>query len=1045
MTQGLLNSAFHDKATGDRRRDLEEFRAQLAGSVFVEVGRIDAQPLQAVCLPLFKRAEHGLVQVVRFRLAGATGEAQRGLRIELDEGGTAAAPFRHGAQGHDLVAEVLVPEVSAPQRHRARAVGSGEAVLWQGEVLVKPQRKWSISLVHHTHLDVGYTDRQEVVVNNHLQYLDSVLELVDRTQDWDDDARFRWNIEVNWPLERWFGSRSGHDRQRMVEAVRAGQVSVGAMSLNMHTEACAVEELYEMVRFAAELSSTYGVKCTSAMQTDVPGGVTALIEVLSDVGVQYLSVAHNYAGRSVPYLIGGEKLARPFYWKAPSGKRLLVWQTDTLHGNAYMEGNIIGLAESYAVAEETLPYYLTALAERAYPFDSGTWLPEAALVERDPYPHDILHLRVQGKYGDNAPPNLAVSEIARQWNTTWAYPHLRVDRSEEFFQNAERKLGDAIPEWQGDWADWWADGLGSGARMLGWARQAQGSVRVARTLHALSDVVAGTPPAHLHELHQTYEDIGLFDEHTWGARHPWGDDEEGWGSGDLQWQRKASFAQDAREAATSLLNSGARRFAEQAGASGALASVVVINSSGWARADLVKVFLPFSTIPASVDVAVEDGRDGHRLATRSLAQDHAAHRPAGRFLVFRAVDVPALGYVRFNVVEGDPAAVTVSLSSSPLENEHYQVSFSLPEPSIRSVVDRATGRELVNQSALLGLNTYVFDRYATSTRVDHLSGRVFSRALDLIADRVTGDAAVVLRRETSDLGDSITLDVRAPGCSRFLSTVSLWRGIPRVDIENRIWKLRTVDKQSVFFAFPFAVSAPKLIYELPGAGTSADAKSVPGSPQHMRAIRHWAALKEGAESTAWATVDAPLVQFGDIHSPYSPFPGSMRLSAPEPGTVYSWALNNIWDTNFPTEQGGEMNFRYAIASSASDEAEVLGMRLGESVSTPLIATVVPTGFEQPGSSPTGSFCAIGRPEVRLVQLTAARAGEDLLLWLNNLAEYEVTTAVTFPELSIGEARLGTVFEQAQVPCPISAGSVEVTLRAGETKALAVRAVKRRDH
>jgi hypothetical protein len=211
----------------------------------------------------------------------------------------------------------------------------------------------------------------------------------------------------------------------------------------------------------------------------------------------------------------------------------------------------------------------------------------------------------------------------------------------------------------------------------------------------------------------------------------------------------------------------------------------------------------------------------------------------------------------------------------------------------------------------------------------------------------------------------------------------------------------------------------------------------------MRAIRHWAALKEGSESTAWATVDAPLVQFGDIHSPYSPFPGTMRLSAPEPGTVYSWALNNIWDTNFPTEQGGEMSFRYSIASVAGGEAEVLGMRLGESVSTPLVATVVPTGFEQPGSPATGSFCSIGRPEVRVVQMTAARGGEDLLLWLNNLAAYEVTTPVAFPDLSISDARLGTVFEQSQVPCAITAGSVQVSLRAGETKALALRATRRK--
>ena len=44
-----------------------------------------------------------------------------------------------------------------------------------------------------------------LVTANHLQYLDSVLDLVERTEDWGDDARFRWNVEVNWPLELWLG------------------------------------------------------------------------------------------------------------------------------------------------------------------------------------------------------------------------------------------------------------------------------------------------------------------------------------------------------------------------------------------------------------------------------------------------------------------------------------------------------------------------------------------------------------------------------------------------------------------------------------------------------------------------------------------------------------------------------------------------------------------------------------------------------------------------------------------------------------------------
>ena len=346
MTQGLLNSTFHDPADGDRRRDLDQFRGQLEDAVFQEVGKISGRSLQAVSLPLFRQTERGLVQIVRFRLVGPSAtEPGLGLSVEVGDGMGRGA-FAVEDKGTALVADAEVPEVGSTQRRPFKVFAVNGDVLAQGDVVIRPQRKWSVSLVHHTHLDVGYTDRQEVVISNHLQYLDSVLDLVDHTSSWDDDARFRWNIEVSWPLERWFACRGERDRRRMIDAVNAGQVSVGAMSLNMHTEACAIEELYEMVRFAVELRTAHGVAVTSAMQTDVPGGVTGLVEVLADVGVRYLSVAHNYAGRSIPYLIGGERLERPFYWRAPSGKRVLVWQTDTLHGNAYMEGNIIGLAES---------------------------------------------------------------------------------------------------------------------------------------------------------------------------------------------------------------------------------------------------------------------------------------------------------------------------------------------------------------------------------------------------------------------------------------------------------------------------------------------------------------------------------------------------------------------------------------------------------------------------------------------------------------------------------------------------------------------------
>ncbi|HTC72699.1 MAG TPA: hypothetical protein VK655_07410, partial [Solirubrobacteraceae bacterium] len=867
MTHELLNKSFED---------IEAVRRGLCDTAFERVNELGGRPVEFACLPLFRRVAGRLEQVIRFRFA--SGHWRR-LRLEGADG-SELGTWDLADNGAVTGADAYAPELGAPQAFRYVVLGADGRSAVDGWITALPQPRWSVSLIHHSHLDVGYTDPQPVVVKNHLDYLDSALDLVSETSAWGDDVRFRWNVEVSWPLERWLRVRGDRDRKRMLDAIRAGSIGVGALSLNLHSEACAIEELYEMVRFAMDLRREHCITLTGAMQTDVPGGVTGLVEVLADAGVRYLSVAHNYAGRSVPYLIGGQDLERPFYWKAPSGKRVLVWFTDTAHGNAYMEGNLLGLAESYDAAVTSLPYYLLALATRSYPFASGIWLPGGDEVRRRPYPHDFLHLRVQGKLGDNAPPVIAIAEIARQWNATWAFPRLRLDRNEDFLAEAEQRFGSSIPEWQGDWADWWADGLGSGARMLGWARHAQDAVRMGRTLHALGDVLTGASAKPLPALRDVYENIGLFDEHTWGANHPWGDDEEGLDSGELQWQHKASFAQRARETADELLDAAARRASENLRQSGAvaatpfgdrLAEVIVFNVSGSPRSDVVRVFVPFSLVREGNDVVVCDARDSKRMPTQTIAQEQEEHRPDGRFLVFLASEIPPCGYAVFHIVRGEPAIVETSdLETTTVQNEFYRVSYSLRRASINSIIDLETERELVSANALIGMNAYVFDRYGTSTRVDHLSSRVFANDIHLVAEREVGESAVVLRRSASELGETVAFDVRAPGCTKLITSISAWRGVDRLDIENRMWKSSTVDKQSVFFAFPFRADEPDLMYELPGGATRAAAPCVPGSPQHMRAIRHWAALQDATGGIAWATGEAALVQIGDLHSPYAP-------------------------------------------------------------------------------------------------------------------------------------------------------------------------------
>ncbi|HEX9343349.1 MAG TPA: glycoside hydrolase family 38 C-terminal domain-containing protein, partial [Actinomycetota bacterium] len=820
----------------------------------------------------------------------------------------------------------------------------------------------------------------------------------------------------------------------------------------------------------------------SAMHTDVPGATVGLIDALAAVGIRYLSAAHNWAGRSVPYLVGGQALTRPFWWRAPSGNRLLVWHTDTPHGIAYMEGNLAGLAAGYDLALDLIPAYLSALASRPWPYGGRAFgwsgLPEGAEVTMRPYPHDIVHLRVQGSDADNAGPSVIPASIVREWNQTWAFPRLRMATNHDFLAAAEERLGDALDEFEGDWTDWWADGLGSGARPLGYARRAQRNLQTAETLHALADV---RPPAEEGDrvvgttatttVDATYDKLALFDEHSWGSANPWTDGEEGVDSGAIQWARKASFAHDGADDALDLLHAGIRRFgATFARSDGALASVVVFNpsSASGPRTDLAEVWVPASVVDPAVPLALLDGRDGTPVPLLAGPPETVPFRPRGRRLRFVAKDLPPLGYARLDLVTGpaeaasgtERAAVSAGLAAAgpgsagaaaiaasngvvAIENEFYRVGYDLTEGFIASVFDKVAGRELVNQEAVGGLNQYVRDRYATAPHFNHLSGHVIATDLTLLGGRFTGHGATVVRAERTPVGERLEVELHGDGTDWIRTVVELPRGVRRVDLTNRIAKIGGAAKESVFFAFPFALRSPPAAWELAGGIGGSDLPRVPGSAHYLQYLRHWVAFEEPGLSLAWATLEAPLVQFGNIHLPYAPFPPSLDLPHPEPATIWSWAMNNIWDTNFPSEQRGETTFRYALTSVEAIPARELGPAAAAGLVEPPVAVLIggPAPAAGAGARPAapaaGTFVTVSDPLVEVTSLGRSRHGHALVVRLRSLAPETVEATLTFPLLQPSRAFAGTLLEEglAEVAVEAEDGAVRVRLPACGTAAV----------
>jgi len=490
-----------------------------------------------------------------------------------------------------------------------------------------------------------------------------------------------------------------------------------------------------------------------------------------------------------------------------------------------MEGNLVGLAEDYQAAVEALPGYLSALAERPYPYRGRgesifgwTGLDPSSEVTKVPYPHDVLHLRVQGAFADNASPSIVPAAIVREWNEKWVYPRLRLATNSEFFSAAEERFGEVIETYSGDWTDWWVDGIGSGARQLGFNRRAQADVRTAQTLHTVANALTEGDTDPGEEIDRAYESMALFDEHTWGAADPWKNSLEKGESGALQWERKAGFARDAYERSNALVSSGVHRLSHVFGRSGdCLASVTVFNPGRWERTDRVGVFVPQSRTDLQRPLAVIDASTRERVPHVVEDPEDARHRARGIHLSFIARDVPACGYSRYDLVEGDEEYEEPEADNEPcIENEYYRVRFDLARGRVTELFDKTSGLNLVDADAPFGFDEYVYDRYASAPHFNHLSSRIRANDLALLGGRLAGGLALVTESSSNPVWDRVSVRLVDEGTDIVESTLTLFRGVKRLDITNRIRKAGTLEKESVYFAFPFAVRDPSFRYEITG-------------------------------------------------------------------------------------------------------------------------------------------------------------------------------------------------------------------------------------
>jgi hypothetical protein len=503
------------------------------------------------------------------------------------------------------------------------------------------------------------------------------------------------------------------------------------------------------------------------------------------------------------------------------------------------------------------------------------WLLDHPVFASPDYPYDTA-LLLGTAHHPNTPWDDALSHGIEEFGRRYAFPRIVPARAEDFFRDLERRYGPKLPLRRGDTGVYREEGALAAARELAAFRSTQLLARAADVAALWDDRLNGADPALVQQARRraderraAWRDVLLFGEHTWGATTS-GLEPEGRQTV-AQWAYKRRVLEGAAAAVESQLAAALLRLGQ---ATEPGAGRLVFNAAAWHRTDVVRIAgaAGEGLAAAGVELAAVDEADGSALVV--------------------VPGVPGLGYLALQRAARAPRPPVDEGEALDAEAGGLRARLDPATAAIVSLVG-PDGVECVRTGTWSGLNQLV---YATGTPPD----------LEL----AQAEAMTIRRERLPGIGVRVRAVRRLAGLEALESTVTLYDGLPWIDVENRFSKPERLSKEALYVAFPFAFTRPTAQLEVPLGRMTVERDQQPGSCRDWYCHTHWVWLTEGTRGVLWSGPDTPLLTFNDILRGSR---GAERTRLVPDGTMFAWALHNYWPTNFPARQSGEFRQRFRIS------------------------------------------------------------------------------------------------------------------------------------
>ena len=846
-----------------------------------------------------------------------------------------------------------------------------------------PKKKWTVYVVPEIHVDVGFSDYQAKIAAIQSRTIDEAMKM---TADHPD---FRFSLDGYWDLQQFLNTRTEAQKQRAIEAIQEKQLFIPAQYASLLTGIPTTETLIRSLYPSANFARKYGTPLDYANITDVPSYTWSYASVLAAAGIPYFAAgSDNYRA---PVLMQGHLNENsPAYWEGPDGKKVLLW-----YSRHYMQMQILfGLPPVISAGHDTLPLMLQMYEHPNYRADS-TILFGTQVENTDLFPQQ--------------------AELAQKWNAVYAYPHFQYSGFHEALATIEKQSGDNIPTIRGDGGPYWEDGPASDAYYLAMERWTEARGQTAEKLDTLASLVNPLLETNTAELGQMWTNMVLMDEHTWDSDNSVTDPASREAVDQLA--LKEQFAVNAKAQVDFVTRRSMENLADVIPAG--TGSVIVFNSLNWKRSGAVSLDLDKSQ--EIVDTATNQPVPFEILLSGSDF----------KHVRFVAQDVPAVGYKVYATrpMQKETEAPKVEQSTT-LESPYYKVQLDAETGAVRSIYDKQLQHELVSQE-----NPYRFGEYLYVTGGDKAPNSILH--YDHVSPKPelevhpAGKGKIVSVVQTPS-GQVAHLESQALNTPSIKTEIRLFDSEKKIELVEDVDKTEVLTKEAVYFAFPFDMKQPQFHYEIQNGVVDPAKDMYPGAGHEWFTAQHWVSVEQDGTSATVMPLDAPMITLGDINRGAWPEEFGKR-----PGTVFSYPMNNYWDTNWRAGQGGHFSFHYVVTSAASTDAADLS-RLGWEEITPLEADIITTqdkalgvaapnqaGAAAEAKSPPGlggkqgSFLEVEDPNVVLETWKPAEDGNGTILRFLDFGGTERTVTVRTPSLHLGQVSQTDAVERGQTAVSMS--------------------------